>query len=268
VPPASAPAPAPAPPPPKPEPVATTTLQQDHITAVTSSPSLTQISTSSPFMSSTSASAQQPDGSFGSPLVSEAESHPEPAASASAPSPLGAGESLFVRWLPVLPSSGTRVNNRGRAGVHEPPQEVPLPVRQLHVLGSRTIIDRGQQSAAPPSADGQAGSAWHAPAPVMTATSTSVPEAVRSPPPVQPQQQQQPALASSPLPPTTQTQAQLPQFPPGMKLDVQRPPSALPQQQQPQQQQPVQRNAFPGSLSDLVASFETVKQKGERFSHR
>lgn len=270
-PPAPAPAAAPAAPPPKPEPVVTTTLQQDHITAVTSSPSLTQISTSSPFLSSTSASAQQPDGSFGSPLVSEAESHPEPATSASAPSPLGGGESHFVRWLPFLPSSGTRTNNKGRTGVHEPPQEVPLPVRQLHVLGSRTIINRGQQSAAPPSTDGQAGSAWHAPAPVMTTTSTSVPEAVRSPPPLQPQQQQQPALASSPLPPSTQTQAQLPQFPPGVKLDVQRPPSALPQPQpQPQQQpqQPVQRNAFPGSLSDLVASFETVKQKGKRFFHR
>lgn len=79
----------------KPEPVVTTTLQQDHIAAVTSSPSLTQISTSSPFLSSTSASAQQPDGSFGSPLVSEAESHPEPATSVSAPSPLGGGEYRF-----------------------------------------------------------------------------------------------------------------------------------------------------------------------------
>jgi CCR4-NOT transcription complex subunit 3 len=41
----------------------------------------------------------------------------------------------------------------------------------------------------------------------------------------------------------------------------------LQQQPQPQQQQQqtAQRNAFPGSLSDLVASFETVKQKGEQF---
>ena len=30
------------------------------------------------------------------------------------------------------------------------------------------------------------------------------------------------------------------------------------------QQQTQQRNAFPGSLSDLVASFENVKQKGEQ----
>lgn len=93
--------PAPAPPPPKPEPVASTTLQ-DHIAAVTSSPSLTQISTSSPFLSSTSASAQQPDGSFSSPLLSEAESHPEPPASATAPSPLGAGEPYLPRVLFLL----------------------------------------------------------------------------------------------------------------------------------------------------------------------
>jgi CCR4-NOT transcription complex subunit 3 len=132
------------------------------------------------------------------------------------------------------------------------------------------IINCDQQPAAPPSADGQAGGAWHAPAPVMTsigAASTSVPEIVRSPAPLQPQQQQPPALASSPLPPTIQTLAQQPQFPPGVKLDTGRPPSALQQQQQqPQQhQQTAQRNAFPGSLSDLVASFETVKQKGEQF---
>jgi hypothetical protein len=102
-PPAPVPAPAPAPPPPKPEPVASTTLQ-DHIAAVTSSPSLTQISTSSPFLSSTSASAQQPDGSFGSPLLSEAESHPEPSVSASAPSPLGAGECSSDDLLVLLAS--------------------------------------------------------------------------------------------------------------------------------------------------------------------
>ena len=132
------------------------------------------------------------------------------------------------------------------------------------------IINCDQQPAAPPSADGHAGGAWHAPAPVTTsigAESTSVPETVRSPAPLQPQQQQQPALASSPLPPI-QTSAQQPQFPPGVKLDMGRPPSALQQQQQQPQphQQTAQRNAFPGSLSDLVASFETVKQKGEQFS--
>ncbi|KAN0124297.1 Not1 N-terminal domain, CCR4-Not complex component domain containing protein [Russula decolorans] len=222
-PPASASATAPAPPPPKPEPVASTTLQ-DHIAAVTSSPSLTQISTSSPFLSSTSASAQQPDGSFDSPLLSEAESHPEPPASTTAPSPLG-------------------------AGVREQPQEAPAP------------------SAAPPPAGGQAASVWHDSSPIMMSigsTTTSVPETTRSPAPLQPQQQQQLAPGPSLLPPTAQMQPQQPQFPPGVKLDTQRPPSVL-QQQPPQppqqQQQTAQRNGVPSLLSDLVVPFENVKQK-------
>ncbi|KAI9448532.1 Not1 N-terminal domain, CCR4-Not complex component-domain-containing protein [Lactarius indigo] len=201
----------PAPPPSKPEPAVNTALQ-DHATA---------ISTSSPFLSSTSASAQQPDGSFGSPLVSEAESHPEASASVSAPSPLGTGEET-----------------------------------------GRSLI-AGGQAAAPAPVDGQAGSAWHTPAaPVMTSAgvpSTSLPETTRSPAPLQAQQQQ-----PQPVQHQQQTIGSSPrrnqQLPPGVKLDTQRPPSAMQQQSQ-------QRNAFPGSLSDLVASFENVKQKGE-WAHR
>jgi len=94
-----------------------------------------------------------------------------------------------------------------------------------------------------------------------------VPETARSPEPLQPQQQQQQAPGSSPLPPTAQTQPQ-PQFPPGVKLDAQRPPSVLQQQQQQPQQQPqtTQRNGVPSLLSDLVVPFENVKQKGEHVS--
>ena len=99
-------------------------------------------------------------------------------------------------------------------------------------------------------------------------TTTSVPETTRSPPPLQSQQQQQQAPGSSPLPPTAQAQSQQPQFPPGVKLDTQRPPSVLQQQapqppQQQQQQQTAQRNGVPSLLSDLVVPFENVKQKGE-----
>ena len=106
-------------------------------------------------------------------------------------------------------------------------------------------------------------------------TTTSVPETARSPAPLQPQQQQQQqqqqqAPGSSPLPPTAQTQPQQPQFPPGVKLDTQRPPSVLqqqpPQPPQQQQQQTTQRNGVPSLLSDLVVPFENVKQKGERVS--
>ena len=82
-------------------------------------------------------------------------------------------------------------------------------------------------------------------------------------------------------------QQPVPQFPPGVKVPpataeqtvIQppsaaqsvRPPSAAPQQVMPPQQQPQQpaqprgsvSSAFPGSLSDLVMSFENVKQKGQ-----
>ncbi|KAI0260512.1 Not1 N-terminal domain, CCR4-Not complex component-domain-containing protein [Gloeopeniophorella convolvens] len=206
-PPTPAPAPAPAPAPPKPEPIVT----QEQVNAATSSPSLTQISTSSPFLSSTSASAQQPDGSFGSPSVSEAESHLEPSSSASAQSPPGAAS-------------------------HEPAQEVSASQAAAVAI-----------SAAP--VDVQAIGAWHTTA---AGPSAATPEPARSPAPLQYPQ----ALVASPLPPSAQPQQQpqpQPQFPPGVKLDAQRPPSAM--------QQQVQRNAFPGSLSDLVASFENVKQK-------
>jgi hypothetical protein len=69
------------------------------LVSLTNFVSLTQISTSSLFLSLTSASAQQPDGSFGSPLLSEAELHPELPASTTAPSPLGAGESYLPTTL-------------------------------------------------------------------------------------------------------------------------------------------------------------------------
>jgi hypothetical protein len=101
-------------------------------------------------------------------------------------------------------------------------------------------------------------------------TTTSVPETTRSPAPPQPQQPQLQAPGSSPLPPIAQAQPQQPQFPPGVKLDMQRPPSVLqqqpPQPPQQQQQQTPQRNGVPSLLSDLVVPFENVKQKGERVS--
>ncbi|THH00400.1 hypothetical protein EW026_g2125 [Hermanssonia centrifuga] len=85
---------------------------------------------------------------------------------------------------------------------------------------------------------------------------------------------------SSPVPPLQQSQL-LPQYPPGVKVPEQpvpvmagapqqqqpqsqsvRPPSVAAQQMLPQQQPPRPvSSAFPGSLSDLVMSFETVKQK-------
>src|ERR1700722_281777 len=73
-----------------------------------------------------------------------------------------------------------------------------------------------------------------------------------------PQQVQQYPLTSS-----------LPQFPPGVKVEPQQPaPTMPPPQQIPGIQRPseqTRQGPFPGSLSDLVMSFETVKQKGMLF---
>jgi len=79
---------------------------------------------------------------------------------------------------------------------------------------------------------------------------------------------------------STPSAIQPPQFPPGVKVPLsveqptaaqsqqalqapgmQRPPSAVSQHQQAPSRPSA--SAFPGSLSDLVSSFETVKQKGE-----
>lgn len=98
------------------------------------------------------------------------------------------------------------------------------------------------------------------------------------------------ASGSSPLPPIITTQQQVPIFPPGVKVpqnNVIEPapglsgqrlatPSPLVNQQQSfggPITQPLRvatgnaATAFPGSLSDLVASFENVKQKGIILSH-
>lgn len=108
------------------------------------------------------------------------------------------------------------------------------------------------------------------PAPTNGAQQAQVQAAVAPSPLPQQLQQATAAPAKSPAP-----QA-VPAFPPGMKAPAQQ----LAEQQQQQQQQGVQQQnvgaqrpasvappravsaAFPGSLSDLVVSFENVKQKG------
>lgn len=89
------------------------------------------------------------------------------------------------------------------------------------------------------------------------------------------------ARSKSPLPAQQQIQQQPPMFPPGVKApqveqqlgtgtsqtpqNFAPPPSSSTSQQAPQQR-PSLPSAFPGSLSDLVVSFESVKQKGTGFS--
>ncbi|KAF9451749.1 hypothetical protein P691DRAFT_662624 [Macrolepiota fuliginosa MF-IS2] len=99
-------------------------------------------------------------------------------------------------------------------------------------------------------------------------TPASLPAAGPSPLPQQIQQYPPGARARSPLPSTTPSQ---PMFPPGVKVTQndqpqqqpaigdRRPPSSAQQQQQ--QVRSTASSAFPGSLQDLVVSFENVKQK-------
>lgn len=115
---------------------------------------------------------------------------------------------------------------------------------------------------------------------LITQPPTQLPASASSP---LPQQIHQATIASSvlPTPPASSTSVtqQAQQYPPGIKVPQsveqqpapiqqpiggsQRPPSTAPAQQPPHPpSRPAGSGAFPGSLSDLVASFETVKQKG------
>ncbi|KAJ3569353.1 hypothetical protein NP233_g5107 [Leucocoprinus birnbaumii] len=98
----------------------------------------------------------------------------------------------------------------------------------------------------------------------------SQPPSQQAPSPLPQQIQQAPSITrtKSPLPSTTPSQ---PMFPPGVKVtqsDQQQQQPAIGNQrsttstqQQQQQTRPAASSAFPGSLQDLVVSFENVKQK-------
>ncbi|KAG0702306.1 Not1 N-terminal domain, CCR4-Not complex component-domain-containing protein [Suillus ampliporus] len=212
-----------------------------HDSQFTSSPSLTHPSVTSPMLSS--AASHQQDGSFysgqDSPAISDAvpSSISGPAATSSpqrqqkepAPSPL-----LPRAVSPVAPPS---------ASVSAVPQF------QLVTNGASQITQPPTQSGSSPL----------------------------------PQQIQQVTPSTLPTPPASSMSVtqQAQQYPPGIKVlqsveqqptpiqaipqpigGSQRPPSTAPIQQPPQPpSRPAASGAFPGSLSDLVASFETVKQK-------
>lgn len=102
----------------------------------------------------------------------------------------------------------------------------------------------------------------------------TVPQPAPTGPSPLPRQVQQPTTPGLPTP--SSTSAQPPQYPPGVKVlpsteqqsatqeqpnaGMLRPPSVNHAQQAPSRPA---TSTFPGSLSDLVASFETVKQKGK-----
>ncbi|PCH41617.1 hypothetical protein WOLCODRAFT_143676 [Wolfiporia cocos MD-104 SS10] len=237
-------------------------LITDHTSVMTSSPSLTHPSVTSPMLSSASISAQQADGYSvrDSPALSEAvpSSISGPAATSSPQRASRKASTSSPTELRALSST-------------QPPAAEPQPPH-THVNGS------SQQSATPGSAPTLPG---HSPLPQQVQPSAA---STLSLPTAQAQE-----AAPSPMIPSSQSQqqaqAQVPQYPPGVKsaaastaveqqpivppgvapqppsAGVQRPTSTAPAQMLPQAQQQPRSSAFPGSLSDLVVSFENVKQK-------
>ncbi|KAG9317620.1 Not1 N-terminal domain, CCR4-Not complex component-domain-containing protein [Chiua virens] len=199
-----------------------------------SSPSLTHPSVTSPMLSSASVS-HQPDGSFysgqDSPAISEAVS-----------SSVGAPPVSSSPQRTTLPKEPVTSPTLPRAGSPAIPPVVPSETQQ-------------------PQANGTA----------QTAQFTA-PQPPPSGPSPLPRQVQQPSTPGLPGPSSTSSQP--PQFPPGVKVPLSteqqptiqeqpstgmlRPPSESHTQQAPSRPA---TTTFPGSLSDLVASFETVKQK-------
>ncbi|KAJ7755642.1 Not1 N-terminal domain, CCR4-Not complex component-domain-containing protein [Mycena maculata] len=183
----------------------------DQSSGISSSPSLTHPSTTSPMLSSSASVSHQIDGSFYSGQES-------PALSDGVPSSLGG---------PAATSSPPRVLAARKDSVSSPPRAASQSPSVSQLLDPSPSFSNGNSQA------------------------------------------QQPA-------PSTLPQQPVPQFPPGVKVpqSEQAGPSMLSAPQQPSigaqrplsasQAMPQQRTtagAFPGSLSDLVVSFESIKQK-------
>ncbi|CCL99167.1 uncharacterized protein FIBRA_01182 [Fibroporia radiculosa] len=231
--------------------IATPSLAPDQISAITSSPSLTHPSVTSPMLSSASVSAQQADSYSvrDSPALSEA----IPAATSSPQRVLRKASISSPTALQALSMTQTAAMDL---------QQPPHP----NGNGAAVLAQHQQTTMSGLSPLPQQAQAFASTSAAITPNATS--------------------SGSSPLPPLSQQQAQqqMPQYPPGVKVhtaatteqqhalplgeapqqsaSVQRPTSTAPSQMPPQtQQQQPRPNAFPGSLSDLVVSFENVKQK-------
>ncbi|EMD41095.1 hypothetical protein CERSUDRAFT_111671 [Gelatoporia subvermispora B] len=240
-------------------PLAASSAAQDQASAITSSPSLTHPSVTSPMLSSASVSAQQADGSLYSARDSPALSEAVPS-SASGPAATSSPQRMARK-----PSTSSTTAAPAPAG---PPttQAPPEPAEpSAHVNGAGlaqasqvTVRAAPTQAAQPPPT--LALRVQDAPI-VSTATDATVMPA--SPAPAQ--LPQFPPGVKAPQPGATEQQQQ-PVVPPGVQptpgAGAQRPPSAAAVGQMPPlQQQQARQNNFPGSLSDLVMSFENVKQK-------
>ncbi|KAF8631208.1 hypothetical protein AX15_002539 [Amanita polypyramis BW_CC] len=211
--------------------------------AISSSPSLTHPSVTSPILSSSASASQQPDDSFysgqGSPALSETvpSSVSGPAATSSpqrAPAvrkgksflyihPRGLENPIESLVVPLQPTnqSSAPVPSQ-QAQPRSPDGPSPLPQQLLQYSGPVQPSDASLPSSTQPHATGP----QQHPSGVKALQVDQVSSASLAPP-------QQPQTA----------------------IGGQRPPSTA---QQTQQQR---STAFPGSLSDLVVSFESVKQK-------
>ncbi|KAF8165089.1 Not1 N-terminal domain, CCR4-Not complex component-domain-containing protein [Crassisporium funariophilum] len=227
-----------------PTPMAQATSQEQQ-TASVSSPSLTQLSVTSPMLSSAASASQQPDGSFYSGQESPALSE---ASSIGRPVPLSPEQEVDPRKdstsSPVVSDPSPSAAHISVDEISQPPLAQPVP-NGLQSLKSQ-----------------------------LQAPLVSVPS------PLPQQLQHHPMTApgpKSPMPVPSQTQQQ-PIFPPGVKVShveqqqagssqvsqnvgAHRPSSIAQQVPQHRTNLPT---AFPGSLSDLVVSFENVKQKALR----
>ncbi|KAI0773820.1 Not1 N-terminal domain, CCR4-Not complex component-domain-containing protein [Fomes fomentarius] len=220
---------------------ASSSIPPDQRSAVTSSPSLTHPSVTSPMLSSAASVSHQPDDSMYS-------AHSSPALFDAVPSSIGA---------PAATSSPQRTVAR-KASLSSPTSLQPPGV--LHPAQQEQASSSSSQTNGVSSLAVQPVQAPPTPSPLPT-QAQALPIASGTAPGA--------SAGTSPMPLPAQQQ---PQFPPGVSLNNAeptklapgtigaRPPSAAPSQL-PTQVQQSRTTAFPGSLSDLVLSFESVKQK-------
>ncbi|KAI0356726.1 hypothetical protein OH77DRAFT_230508 [Trametes cingulata] len=241
-----------------------TSAAADQHSAITSSPSLTHPSVTSPMLSSAASVSHQPDDSMFS-------AHGSPALLDAVPSSIGG---------PAATSSPQPQRQTARkASLSSPtslqPPGVPHPAQQDSQQATPSPVN-GSASLSPQTAGQQAPGAPAGLSPLpQEGRAAAFPNASPSANP----------LSASPMPQPAQQQPQqqqTPQFPPGVALTSAdqpklaqaapgsaRPPSAaaagaasqLPPGSQLPPQNTRPHHAFPGSLSDLVMSFENVKQK-------
>ncbi|KAF9534998.1 Not1 N-terminal domain, CCR4-Not complex component-domain-containing protein [Crepidotus variabilis] len=209
-------------------------ITQQEQSVAASSPSLTQLSVTSPMLSSAASASQQPDDSFYSGQDS-------PAISDARPAPHSPTARKDITSSPFVSAQSP---SAAHALTTEAQSFSPAPTN-----GSALASQPPPLAAAPSPLPQQLQQAQAAPQSPLPQQAPMFPPGVKPPQPDQQQQQPQSTIGSVPLAPQQQG------------LPAQRPSSTT---QQGPPQRPNVPAAFPGSLSDLVVSFENVKQKALR----